>query len=79
MRQGTQWIPWDENLSTLVAAQIEANLPLQFKLFSPIEVTVYEGHLQNLPGHFTIYVGYILSNGLVVFNGQQPIEFTVQP
>ncbi|NJO17231.1 MAG: right-handed parallel beta-helix repeat-containing protein [Thioploca sp.] len=78
MRQGTQWISWDENLSTLVPAQIENNLPLQFKLFSPIKMIVYEGRLQNLPGHFTIYVGYILSNGLVVFNGQQPIEFTVQ-
>ncbi|BAP57836.1 hypothetical protein THII_3539 [Thioploca ingrica] len=77
MRQGTQWIPWDENLSTLVPAQIDANLPLQFKLFSPIEVTVYEGRLQDLPGHFTIYVGYILANE-VVFNGQQPLEFTVQ-
>jgi hypothetical protein len=78
MRQGTQWVPWDKNLGTLVPAQIEANLPLQLELFSPIKMTVYEGNWQNLPGHFVVYVGYVLSNGLVVFNGQQPIEFTVQ-
>ncbi|HEC84123.1 MAG: hypothetical protein DRR08_19160 [Candidatus Parabeggiatoa sp. nov. 2] len=80
MLQGTQWAPWNLDLTTLAAAEIVSGLPKQFELFSepPIEITVHEGYLTNLPGHFVIYVGYSLSNGIVVFNGQQPIQFTVQ-
>ncbi len=80
VRQDTNWVAWDGQLTTLSsAAEIVPNLPKQFELFNepPIEIAVYQGQL-NLPGYFTIYVGYYLSSGVLVFNGQQPIEFTVQ-
>ena len=78
MRQGTTWVPWDGLLTTLAAAEIDSSLPDQFELFKPIEIAVYEGDFNHLPGHFVIYVGYSLPNGIVVFNGQNPIQLTVQ-
>jgi len=78
MLQGTHWVPWTLDLSTLAAAEGVSGLPKQFDLFNqpPIEVTVYEGQL-SLPGHFTLYVGYT-SNNRVVFNGQNPIQFMIK-
>jgi hypothetical protein len=79
MRQGTNWLVWDGQLTTLAATTLPG-LPEQFELFDelPITITVYEGVFQNLPGHFTIYVGYSVDNKIVVFNGQNPIQFTIQ-
>lgn len=76
--QGTLWVPWTLDLSTLAAAEGVSDLPKQFDLFNqpPIEVTVYQGQL-NLPGQFTLYVGYT-SNNRVVFNGQNPIQFIIE-
>ncbi|EDN68879.1 hypothetical protein BGP_3247 [Beggiatoa sp. PS] len=79
MRQGADWVVWDGQLMTLAAAIIPS-LPEQFELFDelPITIMVYEGLFQNLPGHFTIYVGYSVANKTVVFNGQNLIQLTIQ-
>jgi hypothetical protein len=79
MSQDTEWVSWNGDLTTLAAAEIVPNLPKQFELFDnpSIEITIHEGYLPNLPGHFTIYVGYLINKKLVVFNGQNPLQFFV--
>jgi len=78
IREGKTWHPWDGAINQLGAAEIEANLPTPFELFEQLEMTIYEGPFPGLQGHFTIYIGYLLSDGTLVFNGQQPISFTIQ-
>lgn len=79
IREGKTWHPWDGSVNQLPAAEIEANLPTPFELFDQLEMTIYEGTFTGFDGHFIIYVGYLLSDGTLVFNGQQPITFTIHP
>ena len=73
MRNGEMWALWDENLAQLTSA-IE-NTVLSKCLEVPV---VSEGRLENLPGKFTVYVGYRLtSNGDILFSGE-PITFSVE-
>ena len=78
MRQGQEWVDWSGEINQLADAEIPANIPIPFELFEQLEMTLYEGTLMALPGHFTIYLGYA-KDQTVVFNGQQPIELIVQP
>jgi len=76
--QQPHWLPWDQQLTTLLALEPEATLPQQFELLDSIDLDIYEGNFEQVPGHFVIYYGYhLLDQGIVVFNGQQPIEFNV--
>ena len=62
--------PWDLNLAHLVAAQPQVKLaPTQ-----PVEI--YSGLLSR--GNLTIFFGYRLEDGTLIFNGKQPIEIQVQ-
>jgi hypothetical protein len=42
-----------------------------------IEVPIYTGRLNGIPGEFTVYAGYRLSDGTLVYNGRKPIHFMV--
>ncbi|HEC84631.1 MAG TPA: hypothetical protein ENI48_05245 [Thioploca sp.] len=65
-------IEWGLEPATLVAAQEElllvANQP----------VAIYQGVLSEEPAELLIYFGYRLENGLIVFNGEQPILVHVE-
>lgn len=73
MRDANLWQLWESGImSDLTAAQ--ANTPLQ----NCIDATVYEGVLENLPGDFTVYIGYRLINTGEIFYNSQTINFTVE-
>ncbi len=73
MRHGEAWEVWDVEISSLTAAEENFLLPDIF------EKVVYQGFLTDFPFiSYTIYVGYRLENGNVIFNGTEPISFLVQ-
>jgi hypothetical protein len=72
MRNGNVWELWEEDITELVAAEEKLRLP------KCIEVPVFEDRLENMPGIFTVYVGYRpTSTGDILFSGE-PISFTVK-
>jgi len=73
MRNGDMWASWDMDMAQLTAS--EKNTVLSKCLEVPV---VSEGRLENMPGSFTVYVGYRLtSNGNILFSGE-PITFSVE-
>ncbi len=72
MRNGNVWELWEGDIPELAVAEEKKLLP------ECIEVPVFEGSLENMPGIFTVYVGYRpTSNGDIFFSGE-PITFTVE-
>jgi YVTN family beta-propeller protein len=62
---------WDGNLATLMAVQEKVTLgPTQ-------QIEIYHGLNPQVP--LNIFFGYRLDNGLILFNGEQPIELKVEP
>lgn len=79
MRKGITWVPWDRKLVSLLATELDANLPEQITLPARVALDIYEGDFQGALGDFTIYVGYhLIEKGVVIFNGQQPIRLTIR-
>jgi hypothetical protein len=73
MRDGDNWISWDgKNIAGLAVADQQETLP------GCINISVFDGQLKNMPGDFTAFVGYRLSNGELYFNGEPVINFTVE-
>jgi hypothetical protein len=70
-RDEQTWKVWDENISNLPSAQYYPQLP------ENIENFVYEGSLSLWPGEYTVYVGYRLEDGTIIYNGAEPIHFFV--
>jgi hypothetical protein len=70
-RVGTLWQQWFGDLKTLQPAQHYYQLP------ATLEIPIYLGTLSNLPGHFSVWVGYRLSSGIIVYNGLDPVRLTV--
>lgn len=70
MRQGEQWVRWNEKLASLLPA-VTVTLPERL----PLEI--YTGTFVGMPGRFVIYVGYAV-NGKLTYSGQLPLNFTVQ-
>lgn len=71
------WLFWDVAFVSLVTADTVTSLP------STLVVKVFEGQLLNLPGDYTVYVGYRLMdndddalNGHIIYSGTT-INFTV--
>lgn len=63
--------PWDGNLTSLVAAQ------QNIRLTSKQDINIYHG-LPIVEGFLQLFFGYRLENGLILFNGEQPIEITIE-
>ncbi|HID98751.1 MAG TPA: hypothetical protein EYP59_00455 [Thiotrichaceae bacterium] len=74
MRNEQSWQIWDGNFFTMANVAAELRMAL-----SDVEsLVVFEGNFQGMPGDFTIYVGYALPEGLIIFNGKKPFQFSVQ-
>ena len=64
MYDGITWQPWlSSDLSSLVAAKKYDHIPVILETSLDLET------LDKSPGKFTVYVGYRLENGTIVFNG----------
>jgi len=64
MYNGTTWQLWlSSDLSSLVAAKKYDHIPVILETSLDLET------LDKSPGKFTVYVGYRLENGTIVFNG----------
>ena len=72
MREGVNWQPWDGNVAQIAPAQTKNSLE------DMETVDIYQGNFQGIPGEFTVYVGYRLSTGMIVFNMNEPIQFVVE-
>lgn len=70
-RIGETWTRWDEKIPSLQPAEHFDKLP------DTLQIPIYMGSLSELPGEFVVYVGYRLSNGVIVFNGLSPHHFVV--
>ncbi|MBE9562340.1 MAG: hypothetical protein IMF12_05705, partial [Proteobacteria bacterium] len=67
------WQIWDDNkLDNLLTAQEHPLLP------EIVNVFIFEGSLGKLAGEFTVFIGYRLIDGTVVFNGLEPLNFSVK-
>ncbi|MCP4702145.1 MAG: hypothetical protein GY862_35585 [Gammaproteobacteria bacterium] len=65
------WNRWDSQLKELNPAQ--AGVQLNETLWMP----VFQG--KPAPGDYTVYLGYRLPDGTIVFNGMETINLTVTP
>ncbi len=76
MRHGDIWKAWRGQIASLAAAVENKKLP------ETLENRVYQGPLSALglqfPSRLTLYVGYRLENGDLIFNGIEPIDFYIQ-
>jgi endonuclease I len=74
MRNNQTWQIWDGNFFSMANVAAELRMAL-----SEVEsLVVFEGNFQGMPGGFTIYVGYALPEGLIIFNGKKPFQLSVQ-
>ncbi|BAP56873.1 CHU large protein [Thioploca ingrica] len=71
MRNGDNWEIWDWNIANLAAAEPAKTLA------DKIDITVFNGSLAGMPGHFTGYVGYRLQNGNIFYSGK-PMTLVVE-
>ncbi|HHB91770.1 MAG TPA: hypothetical protein ENK59_00975, partial [Thioploca sp.] len=65
------WRVWDNKFTNLLVAQEHPFLPKMVNIF------IFEGSV-NLAGEFTLFVGYRLENGTIVFNGLKPLNFSIE-
>jgi len=70
-RFGPNWQRWDNQIGQIPPASRYQQLPEKF------EIPIYLGPLAHVPGEFTVYIGYRLENGIIVFNGVTPILLTI--
>jgi len=74
MRNNQTWQIWDGDFFSMANIAAELRIAL-----SDVEsLVVFEGNFQGMPGNFTIYVGYALPEGLIIFNGKKPLRLFVQ-
>jgi hypothetical protein len=71
LRVGEDWLPWDGEIGYLQPAELYSQLP------NHLEIQLFEGDLSALSGEFTVFVGYRLEDGTIVYNGSKPIRFWV--
>jgi len=76
MRDGADWKEWRGQMDLLTAVEKNKELP------ETLENIIYSGPFSALgmsfPVQFTIYVGYRLKKGDIIFNGTEPLDFEVQ-
>lgn len=65
---GETWQTWDGQLAQLTPMQFFEQLPYLLKIEDTLP-------LEKLSGSITLYVGYQLENGVIIFNGQNPLLF----
>ncbi|OQW95923.1 MAG: hypothetical protein BWK79_00730 [Beggiatoa sp. IS2] len=65
------WNFWDSRLSSLPVAQPVDKLP------ETLTVPIFTGDLSGAPGEFTVFIGYRLTDGTIIFNGKDPLHFYV--
>ncbi|MDM8558280.1 Ig-like domain-containing protein [Candidatus Parabeggiatoa sp. HSG14] len=65
------WHIWDGQIGNLPSAQHYPKLP------GSIEIFIYEDNLGFDPGEFTVYTGYRLTDGTIIYNGAEPIHFWI--
>jgi len=72
-RQGEAgWVMWDGNPANLAVANVQTlGKNMAFDVVNNAPFTGMEGD-------FTIYVGYRLADGRLVYNGNEPIQFSVR-
>ncbi|HEC84690.1 MAG TPA: hypothetical protein ENI48_05540 [Thioploca sp.] len=70
MVDNKQAVVWDGLPTTLKGAQKDVTLTPSYL------VDIYQGALGD--GNYLIYFGYRLENGMVVFNGERPIDVQVR-
>jgi hypothetical protein len=72
MRAGDSWKEWNGEFAQLEAAETLDSLP------EKLTTLIFEGDLSELPGEFTVYVGYQLEDESIIFNGNEPIQFVIE-
>ena len=65
------WQIWNNQFTSLLVAQDHPLLPKIVNIF------VFEGSV-TLSGEFTVFVGYRLEDGTIVFNGLEPLNFLME-
>ena len=71
MRRWDEWSFWNNIWKNLAVAETD------IQLSKNLDVIVFEGNVKNMPGNFTVYVGYKLRNG-DIFYSAEPITFAVK-
>lgn len=73
MRYNTAWQEWRTwEMADLLAAQESIELP------ATMEVPIFNGNFQTMPGQYKVFVGYRLNSNYNIIYSTQPIEFTVE-
>jgi len=71
MKTASGWKIWDGQLEHLQPLENYQQLP------ASVDFSVFTGDLSNQGGEFSLYAGYRLQDGTLVFNGQNPLNFAV--
>lgn len=72
VRSGDQWQEWDGQVGNMPAAMVD------YGIQSEQTIPVFGGVLDAMPGRYTIYIGYRLEDGSLVYK-QTPLVFTITP
>lgn len=65
--------PWDGNIANISSKASTS-------LSSELDIDIYNGPAIGIPtGIYTVFVGYRLADGTVIFNGSSPLRFNVAP
>jgi len=70
-RDEQHWQIWDQQMSRLPSTQYYPQLPEQ------IEIFIFEGDLSGILGNITVYVGYQLYDGTIIYNGTEPLQLVI--
>jgi hypothetical protein len=70
-RDKYSWQKWDGQIEQIPPSQYYPQLP------EIIDIFIYEGDLSAMPGEFMVFLGYQLSDDIIIYNGLKPIQFWV--
>jgi hypothetical protein len=73
MKTAQGWVVWDGHVENLQSIQSFKKLPAQ------VDLSLFAGDLSHGAGQFEVYTGYRLSDGTIVYNGKQAMNFSVLP
>jgi len=71
MKTAAGWKIWNGQIEELQPLENYQQLP------ATVEFSVFNGDLSKQGGEFSLYTGYRLQDGTLVFNGQNPLHFAV--
>lgn len=73
-RAADSWQAWEGSLTSLLAAPADTRTSLS----DNETVAIFEGVFGKFPGQYTVYTGYAIDSGVIIFNQGEPLTIIVE-